>query len=117
MPVSTRASARANKGQTSRYDDFVQQITLAPGRYAYNGSNLYKLEDTSINNHQVWAPDTACVQALACEMYQTHWVPDYWATDVVTKQLHQQGNMMIYQNSNSGFLNNDVYGSYEAFSP
>ena len=83
VPVITRVSARANKGQTSRYDDFVQQITLAPGRYAYDGSNLYKLEDTSIANHQ----------------------------------LHQQGNMMIYQNYNSGFLNNDVSGSYEAFRP
>ena len=83
MPVNTRTSARANKGQTSRYDDFVQQITLAPGRYAYNGSNLYKLEDTSFANHQ----------------------------------LHQQGNMMIYQNYNSGFLNNDVSGCYEAFRP
>ena len=116
MPVSTRTSARATKGMTSRYDDFVQQISLAPGMYAYNGTNLYKLEDTCINNHQVWTPETAYVQALACDMYQTHRVPDCWATDVVTEQLHQQGNV-IYQNYNSGFLNNDVYGSYEAFRP
>ena len=80
MPVNTRTSTRANKGKTSRYDDFVQQITLTPGRYAYDGSNLYRLEDTSIANHH-------------------------------------QGNMMIYQNYDSGFLNNDVSGSYEAFRP
>ena len=53
MPVRTRTSSRATKGMTSRYDDFLQQITLAPGKYAYNGTNLYKLEDTSINNYQL----------------------------------------------------------------
>ena len=83
MPVTTRTSARANKGQTSRYNDFVQQITIAPGRYAYNGNNLYKLEDTSFATHP----------------------------------LNQQGNMMIYENYNSGFLNNDVSGCFEAFRP
>ena len=116
IPVSTRVSARANKGQTSKYDDYVQQITLAPGTYAYDGTNLYRLEDTNINNHQVWTPDTAYVQNLTCDMYQTPWVTDYWATDVTTEQFHQQGNM-TYQNYNSGYLNNDVYGSYEAFRP
>ena len=84
--------------------------------YAYDGTTLYRLEDTSINNHQVWTPDTAYVQALACNTYQTPWVTDYWTTDAVTEQFHQQGNM-IYQNYNSGSLNNDVYGSYEAFRP
>ena len=29
-PVGARVNMRANKGQTSKYDDFVQQITLKP---------------------------------------------------------------------------------------
>ena len=44
-PVGTRVSMRATKGQTSKYDDFVQQITLRPGTYASDGNNLYMLED------------------------------------------------------------------------
>jgi hypothetical protein len=38
---------RANKGQTSKYDDFMQEITLRPGMYASDGNNLYMLENTS----------------------------------------------------------------------
>jgi hypothetical protein len=34
---------RTNKGQTSKYDDFVQQITLKPGTYASDGNNLFML--------------------------------------------------------------------------
>lgn len=45
VPVSTRVSARSNKGMTRRYDDFVQQISLKPGTYASDGTNLFKLED------------------------------------------------------------------------
>ena len=44
-PVGTRVSMRATKGQTNRYDDFVQQISLKPGTYASDGNNLYMLED------------------------------------------------------------------------
>ena len=49
-PVGTRVSMRANKGQTSKYDDFVQQITLMPGTYASDGNNLYMLEDIGNTN-------------------------------------------------------------------
>ena len=45
VPMSTRVSARSNKGMTRRYDDFVQQISLKPGTYASDGTNLFKLED------------------------------------------------------------------------
>ena len=45
-PVSTRVSARATKGQTTRYDDFVLQITLSPGTYASDSIRLFKLEET-----------------------------------------------------------------------
>jgi hypothetical protein len=74
-PVGTRVSMRANKGQTSTYDDFLQQITLKPGTYASDGNNLYMLEDigntSSMRNllttfptwqqkiNQTWSPDTA----------------------------------------------------------
>ena len=75
IPVGTRVSNRANKGQTSKYDDFVQHINLAPGTYACDGANLYKLEDTNTINHQVWTPDTAYVQALTHDRYQRPWVP------------------------------------------
>ena len=85
----TRVSARANKGQTSRYDDFVQHINLVPGTYACDGANLYKLEDTNSNNHQVWTPDAAYVQALIADGYQTPWVPNLWNTDTVAKQFQQ----------------------------
>ena len=116
VPVSTRVSSRANMGQTSRYNDFMQHINLAPGTYACGEAHLYKLEDTSTYNRQVWTPDTAYVQALTYDRYQTPWVPNLWTTDRVTKQFQQQGNI-INQNYNSGFLHNDVYGSYEAFRP
>ena len=75
MPVGTRVSMRVNKGQTSKNNDFVQQITLKPGTYASDGNNLYMLEDigntSSIRNmltayptwqqkiNQTWPPDTA----------------------------------------------------------
>ena len=62
--VCTRISMRANKGQTSKYDDFVQQITLKPGTYASDGKNLYVLEDhapmkKSLPGHYGLAHDTA----------------------------------------------------------
>jgi hypothetical protein len=49
-PVGTRVSMRANKGQTSKYDDFVQPITVKPGTYASDGNNLYMLEDVGNTN-------------------------------------------------------------------
>ena len=49
-PVGTRVSMRANKGQTSKNDDFVQQITLNPGTYASDSNNLYMLEDVGNTN-------------------------------------------------------------------
>ena len=30
LPVGTRVSMRSTNGQTNKYDDFVQQITLKP---------------------------------------------------------------------------------------
>jgi hypothetical protein len=84
-PVGTRVSMRANKGQTSKYDDFLQQITLKPGTYASDGNNLYMLEDigntSSMRNllttfptwqqkiNQTWSPDTAYIQQLACDSH------------------------------------------------
>ena len=73
MPVRTRVSARSNKGQTTRYDDFVQQINLRPGNYATDGIRLFILEETNnmssmayINQQQntqlAWSPEAAYVQ-------------------------------------------------------
>ena len=116
VPVSTRVSTRANKGQTSKYEDFVQHINLMPGTYACDGANLYKLEDTNSTNHQVWTPDTAYVQAVTHDRYQAPWIPSLWNKDAVTKQFQQQEDM-INKFYNGSYLNNDVYGSYEAFRP
>ena len=61
-PVGTRISMRrATKGQTSRYDDFVQQISLKPGTYASDSNNLYMLVDvgnTSSMKHMLTALPT-----------------------------------------------------------
>ena len=92
-PVGNRVSIRATKGQTSKYDDFVQQITLKTGTYASDGNNLYLLEDISNTSStrnmltalpiwqkqkidQTWSPDTAYVQHLTCDSHcQTPWSP------------------------------------------
>ena len=44
---SIRVSSRSNKGQTSKYDEFVQQLTIEPGNYVTDGINLFKMENTS----------------------------------------------------------------------
>ena len=92
---------RATKGQTSKYDDFVQQSTLKPGTYASDGNNLYMLEDvgnTSSMRHmltafptwqqkinQNWSPDTAYVQQLTCDSHHhTPWSPTYWNTNMAS---------------------------------
>ena len=111
-PVGTRVSMRANKGQTSKYDDFVQQITLMPGTYASDGNNLYMLEDIGNTNsmrnmlkayptwqqkiNQTWSPDTAYVQQLACDGHcQTSWSPTYRNTDMDSQQgVMMNDNMM-----------------------
>ena len=77
-PVGNRVSIRATKGQTSKYDDFVQQITLKTGTYASDGNNLYLLEDIWQKQKidQTWSPDTAYVQHLTCDSHcQTPWLP------------------------------------------
>jgi hypothetical protein len=98
---------RSSKGQTTKYNDFVQQITLKPGTYASDGNNLYMLEDVGNKGNmlnmltalptwqqkidQNWSPDTAYVQQLACDRHpQTHWSPTYWNTNMI----NQQSNMM-----------------------
>ena len=89
MPVSTRVSARTTKGQTTRYDDYVQQINLRPGTYVTDGIRLFKLEDTSNMSSMVyanqqqnpqlaWPPATACVQQLNGEK-------NYLYTDMATQ--------------------------------
>ena len=45
MPVGTRVSMRANKWQTSKYSDFMQQMILKPGTYASDGNNLLMLDE------------------------------------------------------------------------
>ena len=119
-PVGTRVSMRANKGQTSKYDDFLQQITLKPGTYASDGNNLYMLEDigntSSMRNllttfptwqqkiNQTWSPDTAYVQQLACDSHcQTPWSPTYWNTDMAS----QQGVVMNTNVMNDNMMNNN----------
>ena len=58
---SIRVSSRSNKGQTSKYDEFVQQLTIEPGNYVTDGINLFKMENTSNmavdNGHAVLPPD------------------------------------------------------------
>ena len=74
-PQMTRVSARSNKGQTTRYNDFVQQINLKSGNYAIDGIRLFRLEETnnmsstSCTNQQqntqlAWSPDAAYAQQL-----------------------------------------------------
>ena len=102
--VSPRVSARANKGKTSRYDDFVQQITTKVQQITNQVqqiANLYKLEDTGINNHQVWKSDTAYLQYMPSDRHQTPWVPANYHIN--------------HQNYEYGYLNNDVY--YGDFRP
>ena len=41
-----RRSERPNKGQSSRYQDYVQNISSCPGVYALDGGSVYRLEDT-----------------------------------------------------------------------
>ena len=99
-------SARSNKGQTTRYDDFVQQITLRPGNYATDGIRLFRLEETNSmssmactnqqqNTQLAWSPDAAYVQQLNGE-------GNYWYMDTAA----QQRNMMIDQQSYPGVHNN-----------
>ena len=41
-----RRSSRPNKGQTSKYQDYVEQITQNQGIYAVSEDSVYRLEDT-----------------------------------------------------------------------
>ena len=101
-----RVSARSNKRQTTRYDDFVQQINLRPGNYATDGIRLFRMEETNNmssmactnqqqNTQLAWSPDTPYVQQLNGE-------GNYWYTDTAT----QQRNMMTDQQSYPGVHNN-----------
>ena len=60
-PSSIRVSSRTNNGQTSKYDKFMQQLTIEPGNYVTDGINLFKMENTSNmavdNGHAVLPPD------------------------------------------------------------
>ena len=46
MPTSRRVSTRPNKGQTSKYDDFVEQLNIEPGNYMTDSITLFKMEET-----------------------------------------------------------------------
>ena len=70
-----RVSSRSKNGQTTRYDDFVQQINLKSGNYATDGIRLFRLEETnnmssmSCTNQQqntqlAWSLDAAYAQQL-----------------------------------------------------
>jgi hypothetical protein len=119
-PVGTRVSMRATKGQTNRYDDFVQPINFKPGTYASDGNNLIMLEDigntSSMRNiltalptwqqkiNQNWSPDTAYVQQLTGDSHhQTPWSPTYWNTDMAS----QQSNMMNINMMNRNMMTNN----------
>ena len=143
-PAGTRVSMRATKGQTTKYDDFVQQITLKPGTYASNGNNLYMMEDVGNKSNmlnmltalptwrqkidQNWSPDTAYVQQLACDSH--HQCQQY---NMMTNNM-RNGNMMTnnmmygnlmtgnmlngnMMNNNSGYLANEGYSCYQDYSP
>ena len=84
-----RVSARSNKRQTTRYDDFVQQINLKSGNYAIDGIRLFRLEETnnmsstSCTNQQqntqlAWSPDAAYAQQQNGEGL-------YWYLDMVNR--------------------------------
>ena len=120
-PVGTRFSMRATKGQTTKYDDFVQQITLKPGTYASDGNNLYMLEDIGNmsnmmnmlkairtwqqKNNQNWSPDAAYVQQLTFDSH--HQTPGRQHTGTPTLDMtSQQSNVMNINMMNSNIMTN-----------
>ena len=73
MPTSRRVSTRPNKGQTSKYDDFVEQLNLEPGNYMTDDKTLFRMEETgtpAINMsyvphpYQTWPLHTAHIQNI-----------------------------------------------------
>jgi hypothetical protein len=143
-PVGTRVSMRATKGQTSKYDDFVQQITLSPGTYASDGNNLFMLEDIGNKSsmrymptatptwqqkiNQNWSPDTAYVQQLAYDSHhqcqQCNMMTSNMMNGNMMSSNMMNGNMMTgnmingnMMTNNSGYLANEGYGSYQDYSP
>ena len=42
-------SNRPNKGQTTKYDDFVEQLNLEPDNYMTEGKTPFSMEETSMN--------------------------------------------------------------------
>ena len=116
-PAYTRQSSRVNKGQTTRYDDFVQQVTIKPGTYVSDGTNLYKLEDTSETNMNM---NTAYIQQLPSDGYQ--YMPGahtYWNSNTTNMaQNHYLPDNSFGRSSNfSGYLTNDVSDSSKDYSP
>ena len=115
-PAYTRQSSRVNKGQTTRYDDFVQQVTIKPGTYVSDGTNLYKLEDTSETNMNM---NTAYIQQLPSDGYQ--YMPGahtYWNSNTTNMaQNHYLPDNSFGRSSNfSGYLTNDVSDSSKDYS-
>jgi hypothetical protein len=125
-PAGTRVSMRSTKGQTTKYDDFVQQITLKPGTYASDGNNLYMLEDVGNKGNmmnmltalptwqqkfdQTWSPDTAYVRQLACDSHpQTNWSPTYWSNMMTSNMMN--GNMMTNRNMMTSQQDNMMIGN------
>ena len=100
-PVSPRVSARANKGKTSRYDDFVQQITAKVQQITQQVqqiANTYNLDEN--NNNQTWTANPAYIQYLP-----------------IDRQMHQTLLMPNTYHQNYGYLNNGVYTNYGDFRP
>ena len=143
-PVGARVSMRATKGQTNRYDDFVQQITLKPGTYASDGNNLCMMEDIGNKSNmlnmlkaiptwqqkigQNWSPDTAYVQQLAydshhqcqqCNMMTSNMMNGNMMTSNMMNGNMMTSNMMNgnMMTNNSGYLANEGYGCYQDYSP
>ena len=99
-PVSPRVSSRANKGKTSRYDDFVQQITAKIQQITQQVqqiANTYNLDETS---NQTWTANPAYIQYLPMD-----------------RQMHQTLLMPNTYHQNYGYLNNGVYTNYGDFRP
>ena len=99
-PVSPRVSSRANKGKTSRYDDFVQQITAKVEQITQQVqqfANTYNLDE---NSNQTWTANPAYIQYLSMD-----------------RQMHQTLLMPNTYHQNYSYLNNGVYTNYGYFRP
>jgi hypothetical protein len=110
MPVQEhiRRSTRVNKGQTNKYQDFVQQIQLSPGTYASDGANLYKLEDTSTENPSTMYANINNTSYQGSMMYNQN-VTQYHPYDVYNYNTTPQMDNIVYVK----YLPSDVNVNYQ----